>query len=78
MFETSKLRGRIVEKFGTISKFAEAASSSVSFVSQYLNGHKVLDQKVIDKWAETLDIPVNEYDQYFFVKKVHDMERMAQ
>lgn len=78
MFETSKLRGRIVEKFGTISRFAEAASSSVSFVSQYLNGHKSLDQKVIDKWAETLEIPVSEYDQYFFAKKVHETEQDMQ
>ena len=78
MFDTSKLRGRIIEKYGTISKFAGAANSSMSFISQYLNGHKVLDQKVINKWAEVLDIPVNEYDQYFFTQKVHEMEQIAQ
>ena len=78
MFETSKLRGRIVEKYGTILKFSEAANSSVSYISQYLNGHKVLDQKTIDRWAEALEIPINEYDQYFFVKKVHEMEQIAQ
>lgn len=78
MFDTSKLRGRIIEKYGTISKFAGAANSSISYISQYLNGHKVLDQKVINKWAEVLEIPVSEYDQYFFTPKVHEMEQIAQ
>lgn len=75
MFETSKLRGRIIEKFGSQLAFAKAAHRSVSFVSQYLNGKKSLDQKMMDEWISLLDIPLNEIDQYFFVKKVHDVER---
>jgi transcriptional regulator with XRE-family HTH domain len=74
MFDTSKLRGRIVEKFGSQNAFAEAAHRSVSFVSQYLNGKVSLDQKIIDEWTNLLDIPVNEIDLYFFNKKVHETE----
>lgn len=75
MYETAKLRGRIVEKFGTIKEFAQAAGSSMSFTSQYLNGKKILDQKTIDRWANVLDIPANEYDLYFFARKVHAIEQ---
>ena len=74
MFETSKLRGRIVEKYGTLRAFAAAVGNSYSFVSQYMNGQKVLDQKMIDSWAAALDIPSNEYQFYFFTKKVHESE----
>ena len=74
MFETSKLRGRIIEKFGSQLAFAKAAHRSVSFVSQYLNCKKSLDQRMMDEWINLLDIPLNEIDQYFFVKKVHEAE----
>ena len=72
MFETSKLRGRIVEKFGTLKAFAKAVHNSESFISQYMNGKKILDQKMIDRWANALEIPANEYDEYFFTKKIHE------
>lgn len=75
MYETAKLRGRIVEKFGTIKEFSREAGSSMSFISQYLNGKKLLDQKTIDRWANVLDIPASEYDLYFFARKVHVMEQ---
>lgn len=74
MFDTCKLRGRIIEKFGTQQAFARAAGNSVSFVSQYLNGRLYLDQRIINKWIDVLDIPECEIDQYFFVRKVHEME----
>ena len=75
MYDTSKLRGRIIEKFGSQNAFATAANCSISFLSQYLNGHKNLDQKTIDKWADLLDIEVSEIPVFFFTKKVHDMEQ---
>lgn len=74
MFDTSKLRGRIIEKFGSQNAFAEASHNSISFISQYLNSKTYLDQKTIDKWVQLLDIPENEIDVYFFKKKVHDTE----
>ena len=72
LFETAKLRGRIVEKFGTLKAFARAVHNSESFVSQYMTGKKILDQRMIDNWAAALDIPVTEYDVYFFTKKIHE------
>lgn len=75
MFETDKLRGKIVEKFGTQTAFAAATGNSISFISQYLNGHIVLDQKVMTKWIDLLEIPDDEIDQYFFKRKVHEMEQ---
>ena len=73
MYDTSKLRGRVIEKFGSQKKFAEAAGCSVTFVSLYFNGKTYLDQRVIDKWAELLDI-TDDIDAYFFTNKVHEME----
>lgn len=72
MYETSKLRGRIVEKFGSQGNFAKAVNCSLSFLSQYLNGKKKLDQPTMDKWIETLDIECDEIQSYFFVRKVHE------
>lgn len=74
MFDTNKLRGRIIEKFGSQKAFAITAGCSISFLSQYLNGLKSLDQKVMDKWIRLLDIPDNEINLYFFTRKVHETE----
>jgi transcriptional regulator with XRE-family HTH domain len=75
MFETDKLRGRIIEKFGSQNAFSAATGNSISFISQYLNGHTVLDQKIMSRWIELLEIPDSEIDQYFFKRKVHDTEQ---
>ena len=77
MYDSSKLRGRIVEKFGSQSAFAEAAHRSISFVSQYLNGKVYLDQRMIEEWAVLLDISNDEIPVYFFTKRVHDTEQIA-
>jgi transcriptional regulator with XRE-family HTH domain len=74
MYDTSKLRGRIIEKFGSQNAFSNAVNSSISFVSQYLNGHKNLDQKTIDKWADALEIEASDIPLFFFTKKVHETE----
>ena len=73
MYDTSKLRGRIIEKFGSQKNFAQAAGCSITFISLYLNGKAFLDQRAIDKWAALLDVS-DEIDEYFFKKKVHEME----
>lgn len=71
MFETSKLRGRIVEKYGSQVRFADAVGCSLSFLSQYLNGKKKLDQARIDKWANALDIDSADIYNYFFTHRVN-------
>ena len=76
MYDTSKLRGRIIEKFGSQNSFAEAVNRSTSFVSQYLNGKNInLDQPTIDKWAAILEISFDDIPVYFFKKKVHETEQ---
>jgi len=75
MYDTSKLRGRIVEKYGSQTAFAEAVGNSVSFISQYMNGKKQLDQTTMDKWIDALQIPDDEIRLYFFTKKVHETEQ---
>lgn len=75
MYDTSKLRGRIVEKYGSQNEFASAVKRSVSFVSQYLNGHTDLDQNTISNWSAALDIAVEDIPIFFFTKKVHETEQ---
>lgn len=67
-YNTSKLRGRIIEKYGSKKAFRETVKRSVSFVSQYLNGKLYLDQRIIDEWSDALDIPGSEIPVYFFTK----------
>lgn len=74
MYETAKLRGRIVECYGSQRAFCRDANKSVSFVSQYMCGKKFLDQRDIDKWIRLLKIPDEEIPAYFFTTKVHESE----
>ena len=71
MYDTSKLKGRIVEKFGTQGAFAEKVHCSLSFLSLYMNGKKKLDQPTMDSWIKALEIPENEIHLYFFTHKVY-------
>ncbi len=66
----SKLRGRIVEKFGTCDKFSEVLRLSTVSISKKLNSRVGFSQKDIIKWSELLDIEENEYGVYFFKHKV--------
>lgn len=77
MFDTSKLRGRIVEKYGSQVAFSKVVNNSISYISQYLNGRKMLSQKTIDKWAAALEISSEDIPAYFFNKKVHETEQKA-
>ncbi len=75
MYDTSKLRGRIIEKFGSQSAFADASGNSVSFISQYMNGKTQLTQGTMDKWIDLLDIADEDIRAYFFTPKVHETEQ---
>ena len=72
MYETAKLRGRIIERFGSQGAFADMVGRTNAYVSLYLTGKSTLDQKTIDDWSKALDISANEIPDYFFVKKVHE------
>lgn len=65
-FEYRKLRGRIVEKFGTVSNFAEHIGISIVSVSNKLRGVTQFSQNDIVLWCETLEIPLSDSGTYFF------------
>lgn len=64
----SKLRGRIVEKFGTIKAFSEAYGITNVSMSKKLNGKTAISPDDITKMSlpEFLDIQPKEYHEYFF------------
>ena len=66
MFNYSRLRGRIVECFGTNSRFAAAIERSNSHVSKVLNGKVYLGQDEIGSWCEALKIEQDDIGKYFF------------
>lgn len=66
MYDTSKLRSRIVERYDDIGAFSKAVNNSESYVKHYLEGERILTQNVIEKWAAALDISPIDYDDYFF------------
>ena len=72
LFKYNKLRGRIVEKFGTLSNFASELSIyknktiAVQVVSAKLNGKISFTTDDVMEWSEVLEIPVAEIGFYFF------------
>jgi hypothetical protein len=65
-FNYSKLRGRMVEMFGTIGETAEAAGIRRDALSMALNGKRAFTQAEIAILAQTLQIPSEEVGIYFF------------
>lgn len=65
-FEYRKLRGRIIEKFGSQGKFAEFLNVSEVTVSNKLRGVTQFSQDDIVNWCEALEIPLDEAGAYFF------------
>jgi len=66
IYEYAKLRGRIIEKFGTLYAFAEKIGISNVGMSKKLNGKIGFSQQDIEEWAKELEIPKAEYIDYFF------------
>lgn len=69
-YNYSKLNGKIVEKYGTQSKFAEAMGLSERTISLKLNNLVAWKQTEITKAIDILDIPANKIQDYFFNQKV--------
>ena len=66
----SKLRGKIVEVFGTMSKFACAMSYSERTISLKMNGKIDFTQSDIAKAVSLLGLRDEEIPTYFFTNKV--------
>lgn len=69
-FEYSKLKGRIIEFFGTQGNFAKAAGMSERTLSCKLNNKIPFTQKEILLISELLQINTSNLDKYFFTIKV--------
>lgn len=70
-FDFSKLRGRIVEKFGTCAKFAASMGRSKVWVSTRLNNVVPWSADEIAEACkpERLDIAQEDIPYYFFTPK---------
>lgn len=66
MVTYAKLRGRIVEKFGSQSAFAKKLGISQVSLSRKLNCEVGFSQQDIIKWADALEIELCDYGAYFF------------
>lgn len=66
----AKLRGKIVEKYGTIEEFRKLLGISAVSVSKKLNGVTGFSQADILKWSDLLGIEIEDVGSYFFDSKV--------
>lgn len=69
-FDFSKLKGRIREKGVTQDAVAAAIGISKCTFSLKINGNTYFTQEEIFLIAEFLDIPKEQYNEYFFIEKV--------
>lgn len=65
-YRYDKLRGRIVEKYGSQKEFANAFGISENAFSLKMNCKTEFSQSDMDKIATLLDISLDEYGKYFF------------
>lgn len=74
-FDYNKLRGRIIEIFGTQSKFAIAMRWSERTLSLKMNGNRPWKQTDICKAIELLKLSQKDIPIYFFTLKVQSIEQ---
>ena len=67
-FKYNKLRGRIVEIYGSQAKFAEKVGQSEQIITAKLAGRSSFTQENIITWAEALEIDQNDIGNYFFAR----------
>lgn len=67
--KNNKLKGRIIEKYGSIGKFAKTMGVSRQAISYKLGGQRNFSRASIRKWCEALDIDENDPVQvaHFFL-----------
>lgn len=63
----NKLRGRIIEMFGSQANFAAAIGISEQTVTAKLSGRSSFTQDNIITWCKALNIDQNDIGSYFFV-----------
>lgn len=74
MTNTSKLKGRIVEKGYTLVSFSEAVNISRPCLRKRINGEVDFKASEIERVCSVLDISSTEMAEYFFTCGVPKME----
>ena len=69
MIDTNKLRGRIIEKFGSARAFAEEICMNEATLSRKLNNELEFRYDEVIKISEYLDIKPEEIGPYFYSLK---------
>jgi plasmid maintenance system antidote protein VapI len=64
----NKLRGRIVEIYGSQKRFASDICLSEQSVTAKLNGRSDFSQEDILRWSNSLNISKEEIGKFFFEK----------
>lgn len=65
-YKYNKLRGRIIEKYGSQMSFAKKIGISQQALSRKMNCKIGFSQEDIVLWGTLLDIEPSEYSIYFF------------
>lgn len=66
IYDYSKLKGRITEKLGNQSNFAEKMNLSETTIYNKLSGKIEFKQSEIINACKILEIPENDVNKYFF------------
>lgn len=74
-YDYSKLRGKVVEKFGTLGEFAKSMQWSERTNSLKMNGIREWKQSEMLKASRLLGIKPEHIDVYFFDVEVQDIEQ---
>lgn len=65
-FRYAKLRGRIIEKYGTIDAFGDKLKISKVQLSKKMNGRAGFSQADIVQWCKLLDIELSDVGSFFY------------
>lgn len=74
-YDYSRLKGKIVEKYGSNAKFAEGMGWSERTLSLKLNNKVAWKQPEMAKAIAILSLDENDIPDYFFRIKVQNIER---
>ena len=66
----NKIRGLIVEKYGTIQAFSKHIGVGQSQMSKYITGKSEWSYKLLVKVITALDVPVDKIGEIFFASIV--------
>ena len=66
LYSYNKLRGRIIERYGSQQKFADILGISSTSMSKKMQCKTGFSQEDIEQWAKLLDIDRADFSEYFF------------